>query len=116
MFCITIALDHNPTVWALLFKDENAAALAFANLSNSITNNIVDDFGQSVFIPSGKIAGMMIEDLDKSALAHTERQMHIWRLQARTQAAGRNDPVLKTAALTSGPAMFDPVGNGRMHG
>jgi len=55
----------------------------------------------------------MLEDMEKSKLAHIERGLHQARTQAKAQQAATQDPVLKSAAMMRGPAMIDPMGNSR---
>ena len=117
MFCITIALKDNPAVWTLMFQTPEAANKHFELLTaEAALVLIADDFGQTAFVDKSCIAGAMLEDLDKSMLAHVERGLHNARTQAKAQQQAMNDPVLKTAAMTrGGPALFDPQGNGYAH-
>lgn len=116
MHCITIKFNNEPSVWTLLYKGEESAMLAWKILmapAGLPAAMVADDFGQTAFVNFASIAGAMLEDLDKSMLAHIERGLHNARTQAKAQQIATNDPVLKTAAMTrGGPAMFSPQGNG----
>ncbi len=75
---------------------------------------IEDDFGQSVAINRQHLSGFMVEDLEKSKLAHVERALHIQRTQALAQKTAEADPGLKFSMMNRGPAMVSPMGlNGR---
>lgn len=54
----------------------------------------------------------MVEDMDKTKMAHIEMALH----QARTQIAGNKaaeaDPAIRTASMMRGPAVINPMGNG----
>ncbi len=120
MFCITIALKDNPAVWTLMFQSEEVAKTAWQKYATCTTDgqfSITDDFGQTAAVHHSCVAGAMLEDLDKSMLAHVERGLHNARTQAKAQQQAMSDPVLKTAAMTAqrGPAIYDPQGNGIGH-
>ncbi len=118
MFCITLALKDNPVVWTLLYKTEEAATTHFKFYQDCQPDSSIglgDDFGQTCDVKKSCVAGAMLEDLDKSMMAHVERGLHNARTQARAQQLAANDPVLKTAAMSRGPAMFDPTMQNGMH-
>jgi hypothetical protein len=55
----------------------------------------------------------MLEDTNKSALAHVERSLHHARVQVETQKRAQTDPKLR--AGHAGPAVLTPMGaNGGM--
>lgn len=120
MFCITLALKDNPVVWTLLYKTEEAAQNAWNQKGQPPESDSLimsDDFGQTAVIKRACVAGAMLEDLDKSMMAHIERGLHNARTQAKAQQLAASDPILKTAAMTrgGGPAMFDPTMQNGMH-
>ncbi len=118
MFCISIKFKNEPSVWTLMYQSKETAVLAWKLYGDSQELVILeDDFGQTANFNLSSVAGAMLEDLDKSMLAHVERGLHNARTQAKAQQVAMNDPVLKTAAMTAqrGPAIYDPQGNGIGH-
>lgn len=118
MYLLTIVFGPTPTPWALLFQKSETAELAFNGLQDARKIKqgcveICDDFGQKIDLPLASIHGFMLEDMEKSKLAHIERGLHQARTQARAQQMASTDPVLKTAAMGQGPAILSPMGNGR---
>ena len=117
MFLLTIKFKNDPSTWGLMFQTHEDMLRKWANANAGTTYILDDDFGQHVEIPVDSVAGVMLEDTSKSMLAQIERSLHHYRTQAKGNQLAMNDPVLKTAAMTrGGPALFDPQGNGRMHG
>ena len=108
MFSLSIALRDNPVVWTLMFKSKETAEAAYAKLVPS-TDDIQDDFGQTVMIGPSGLSGAILEDLDQSKLAHIERALHTARTNANAQSRAQSDPVLKAAMMTQGPAMISPM-------
>jgi predicted CopG family antitoxin len=118
MYLLTIVFGPSPTPWSLLFEKPEAAEDVFFSLQKSKQEkrdfiDIVDEFGQRTVIDIASIHGFMLEDMEKSKLAHIERGLHQARTQAKAQQAATQDPVLKSAAMMRGPAMIDPMGNSR---
>jgi len=118
MYLLTIVFGPSPTPWSLLFENPELADKAFADLETAtqtekIFISIIDDYGQHASIDVASIHGFMLEDMEKSKLAHIERGLHQARTQAKAQQAATQDPVLKSAAMMRGPAMIDPMGNSR---
>jgi hypothetical protein len=116
MFLLTINFGPADASWALLFKDEEKARGIYDNLMQTSTDHVYlsDDFGQDATIALDSIHGLMLEDLEKSKLAQIERGLHQARVQAKAQQMAGSDPLLKAMAMTRGPAMIDPMGNGRL--
>lgn len=118
MFCITIKFKNEPSSWTLLYNSDEAMRAAWSRSSRETDSGmhyiLADEFGQECSIPTACVAAVMLEDLNKSMLAHVERAIHNARTQAKAQQLALSDPVLKTAAMTRGqsPAMFSPQGNG----
>lgn len=121
MHLLTIIFGPTPTPWALLFHKPELADKAFIDLETAKKENIgtiavTDEFGQRATIDVKSIHGFMLEDMEKSKLAHIERGLHQARTQARANQAAAVDPVLKNAAAMQSPAMLSPMGNGRFPG
>lgn len=115
MYLLTIVFGPVPTPWALLFQKPEAADKTFMDLETAKkekapTVSVADDFGQRATIDTVFIHGFMLEDMEKSKLAHIERGLHQARTQARAQQQAAADPVLKNAAMMQGPAMLNPMG------
>ena len=122
MYLLTVVFGPSPTPWSLLFEKPKLADKAFADLETAKHKalsgidgvvTISDEFGQHASIDVASIHGFMLEDMEKSKLAHIERGLHQARTQAKAQQAATQDPVLKSAAMMRGPAMIDPMGNSR---
>jgi hypothetical protein len=118
MHLLTVIFGPTPTPWAMLFHKEELAQAAFSTIetaqqSKAAYLSITDEFGQRANFTVADIHGFMLEDMEKSKLAHIERGLHQARTQARAQAAAAADPVLKNAAMMQGPPMLSPMGNGR---
>jgi hypothetical protein len=113
MHTVTIAFGAgNPIMWALLFNDKNRAEESFA-AATSIADKVVlvDDFGQQAAFNTQSIHAVMLEDLDKSRLAHCERTLHQARTQAKAQELAESDSILRAArARQAGSPVLMPVG------
>lgn len=118
MFCISIKFKNEPSVWTLLYNSAESMQNAWSKNHLQPHYTLEDDFGQRAQIDAFCVAGIMFEDMDKSMLAHVERGIHNARTQAKAETVAMSDPVLRTAAMAKqrGPAIFNPVGNGGMHG
>jgi len=122
MFCLNIAVGS--TVWALLFNDETKARDSLAwirqkpttthTFTPSIECALEDDFGQTFVAPFNAIHGCMLEDLDKTRLAHIERALHQQLTQLEAQKRWEQHPAHR--AMARGPGViapgFGPMGNG----
>ncbi len=117
MFSLTIVFGPSPTPFTLLFNSEENARKAL-NASTLIETHLIltDDFGQHAEVSRASIHGTMLEDMDKSKLAHIEQGLHRARTQANAQSRAQSDPVLKAAAMMSGAPMLSPMGNGAFRG
>ena len=111
MFIINVALGN--TSWRLLFKDEQRAlgALALFNDEDQIVK-VFDDFGQSLETKMSRVHGVMLEDMDKTKMAHVEMVLHQARAQNLATKMAQSDPALKTNAGMS-PSVISPM-NGFM--
>ena len=115
MFCLNIALGN--ISWRLLFKNDEslkAAELPFLIYAGSPDTWIlaVDDFGQTVRVRQNAIHGVMVEDLDKTKLAHVELVLHQARTQSLATKMAQTDPALKADTMSRSPAILSPMGNG----
>lgn len=69
-----------------------------------------DDFGNDGVVDSVQIGCVLVVDLDANAEADVERALVQARTQAKANIAGRNDPVIRAAAMAGQIAN----GSGRM--
>lgn len=114
----TITIAFGAGMWPLMFKTEEAAQAVWMKI-NDVSNlilDVTDDFGQHCVIKPSAINGAMIEDLALSQLAHAELALHRARTQAKANSMANADPMLRQAAMGSGPAILSPMGNGRFNG
>lgn len=110
MFCLNIALGH--TSWRLLYKTEENALEAVARFNVIDTVKVADDFGQALEAKVASIHGYMLEDMDKTKLAHVEMALHQARTQNLATKTAQTDPGLRTAQAINGPSVLSPMGNG----
>jgi len=118
MHLLTIVFGPACINWSLMFKDPQRADKAFADLevakqSDGTCITIIDDFGQKAVLEVLDIHGWMLEDMEQSKMCHIERGLHQARTQARGQQMAQSDPILKNASAMRGPAVLDPMANGR---
>ena len=112
MFCVTVAVGNIP--WALMFKTEESASEATRHLNLCFEGNdqtivaLADDFGQTLYVGAIALHGWMIEDMDKSKLAHIERALHHARMQQEGQKLAAADATLRQGQ--HGPAIISPMG------
>ncbi len=114
MFSLSIALGN--TSWRLLFKTEEKALAAYELIGNPIIENLIiaDDFGQTATCKVANVHGFLIEDMDKTQLAHVELALYQARGNVRAQNAAQTDPTLKAARFAQSPSMISQMGNGMM--
>lgn len=122
MHSLSIAFGPAGTVWRLLFKTAESAAAVRETVENNAAdkNNdpvtVQDDFGQELTVRFFQVHGMMLEDLDESKLGNIAFALHGAHTQTDLQSAARADPKLRTAAMTQGAPMIQPMpGNGRFN-
>lgn len=115
MYSISICFGPAATVWNLLFKTEESANAAYAELPKG---DVTDDFGQKVCIAFTSIHGLLLEALDASQLGQVERGVHNARSQAKAQERAMSDPVISQSLRRQqqGPAVMAPVPGGRFNG
>lgn len=109
MFALTISFGPQGTMWRLLYKTEETAQRAYAVTERVPNPYLEDDFGQKLHV-HGQVHGIMLEDMEQSKLANIEMALHNARTQAGAQTRAANDPILKSAQMTRGPAMLSPMG------
>lgn len=117
MHSLTIAFGPTGAMWAFLFRTKEAADVAHTAVrtaqgchGENIT--VEDEFGQTATFASHAVHGSVLEDLERTKMAHVERALHQARLQAKAQQMAQGDATLKAAQMMSGPAMLSPGGNG----
>ncbi|MFA5897705.1 MAG: hypothetical protein WC829_01200 [Hyphomicrobium sp.] len=112
MFCLNIALGN--TSWRLLFKTEDRARLVYEVISNPVIENLIldDDFGQQLCAKVAHIHGFMLEDMDKTKLAHVEMALHQARTQILATKMAQSDQGLRTSSMMQGPAVLNPMNGG----
>jgi hypothetical protein len=54
--------------------------------------------------------------MNQSQLANIERQMHHERFIAKIKQQASSDPAIRSAHSQQGPAILNPMGNGRFPG
>ena len=109
MFALNIALGN--TAWRLLYKDEETARGVFKALqhpNHETGSYIQDDFGQEVVLLA--VTGFMLEDMNKTKMAHVEIALHNARTQALATKTAQADPGLRASSMMNGPSMIDPMG------
>lgn len=115
MFIINVALGN--TSWRLLFKEEEKARETFIFINSSPDDfrlRLEDDFGQTFSGYRHNIHGVMLEDMDKTKMAHVEMALHQARTQNLATRMAQHDPALKANSTMGGPSVLNPVGNGFM--
>lgn len=117
MHSLTIAFGPTGAMWAFLFRTKEAADVAHKDVclvqgSPGDVVTVSDEFGQTATFMGDRIHGIVLEDLERTKMAHVERALHQARLQAKAQQMAQGDATLKAAQMMSGPAMLSPGGNG----
>lgn len=120
MFSVSVAFGNQ--AWRLLFRTAEPAEKTFESLTQKKTDHfnlpehieLQDDFGQRATIMRGSIHGVMLEDLDQSKVATVELMLHNTRTQVSAQQRAGSDPAIRSAQMSSGPAIISPIGNGRL--
>jgi len=110
MFIINVALGN--TSWRLLFKDEVGLGKGVTALTSGRPNiEVDDDFGQTLSAKANSIHGFMLEDMDKTKMAHVEMALHQARTQGLATKMAQHDPALKAQSNMS-PNVLNPMGSG----
>jgi hypothetical protein len=119
MHLLTIVFGPAPTLWALLFEKPELADKALLDLvtvkkENSGVIDLADEYGQRAVLEVPEIHGFMLEDMNRSQVANVERQMHHERFIAKVKQQASADPAIRAAHAGQGPAILQPMGNGRL--
>jgi len=101
-----------------MFRQEETARAAASQLTHDPTQafgmtrwiSLVDDFGHELAVESKSISGFILEDMDKTKLAHVERALHQERTQRLVQKTAEADPGLRMSSskLQNGPGILTP--------
>jgi len=115
---LTIVFGPAPTSWGLLFSKPELADKTFIDLEVAKKANagiiaVADEYGQRATLDVPDIHGFMLEDMARSQLANIERQMHHERFVAKIKQQASSDPAIRSAHSQQGPAILNPIGNGR---
>jgi len=94
----------------LLFKEEGKALAAYALVSRTDLENLIieDDFGQTFCGKLNMVSAFLLEDMNKSKLAHVELILHDARTRASATQSAMSDPQLKAATMSRGPSVIQP--------
>lgn len=112
MFMLSVCFGPNGTIWGLAFKTREAADVAAHGLRDEKV--VSDDYGQELCIPKGQMHGILLEDLDQTQIVQEERSLRDLRMRGKIAQRAGADPAIRSAlAMTQGPAMINPMGNGR---
>lgn len=116
MHSLTICFGPSNTVWNLLYKEGEKAALVYNDwlTQGGAVIAATDDFGQTIAFTREQVHGMLLEDLEQSQMAQVERGLHNARTQAKAQTRALADPSLAASMRAQGPAVHSPFPNGRM--
>jgi hypothetical protein len=111
MHCITLIVGSLP--FRFVFQKENTARELVAALEPGVGNDYVllaDDFGQEFYGRRSSINGCILEDMEKSKLAHVEFALHQQRMQNLAQKMASADPGLRS--MSNGPGVVTPFPRG----
>lgn len=113
MFSVTIVFGPTPMPLTLLYRNQLDARRIVDLFGDCMTSgaplHVEDDFGNVGSI-AWPIHACLCVDLDANIEADVERALVQARTQAKANIAGRNDPVIRAAAMAGQIAQ----GNGRM--
>ena len=91
MFSLSICMGS--TVWALRFKTEESATLAYRTLVDGAgAVELKDDYGQTINLLTASISGVLFEDMKKSREAHIEQMLHNSSMQQEAQKRANSRP------------------------
>ena len=125
MFTITVVFGNVSA--ALMYRDRDVAQRSWSALTKNIPIDrypaitsseeltISDEFGRSIYLPTGMLYGAILEDMNSSTEATIEISMHNARTQVKAQKRASSDPELRAAQMGHGPSVLTPMGgmNGR---
>jgi hypothetical protein len=110
MYCITLIVGAVP--FRFVFHKEETAREAVAATRGSPAITLRDDFGQEFFGTPGSVTGFIVEDMEKSKLAHVEFALHQQRMQNLAQKMASADPSLRASSAMNGPGVLTPFQRG----
>ena len=116
MFSLTVVFGNPATPLVLLYHTKEAAEQAYNAPQTGHMATYKDDFDQIASINPASIHGVLLEDMDKSALVKIEQSMHHMRTQIKANNMGKADPAIAAhmRMQQQGPAVLAPGGmNGR---
>ena len=109
MFSLSVIVGA--TTWSLLYQNADAANLAIAAFDSEIEPgkyiSFQDDFGQRATFKFDSMDAWMLEDMDKSKIAHQERMLFAERVRLGAAKVASTDPAFRQPML-NGPAMLSP--------
>lgn len=109
MFSLSIIVGS--TSLALLFADKDKAYAADNTISAAAqgqTFTIDDEFGHKLTLTRSNIHAWLLEDMNRSALAHQERTLHEAKIRANIQKAAQSNPGLREAFRPPSTPMLVP--------
>lgn len=112
MFSLSVVIGSASL--ALLFTSEEKANAAYSNIQSMAIGQpfeIADDFGHRIYMTQ-KPAAAVLEDMNKSALAHQERALHEAKIRANIQKAAQTNPGLREAFRPPTPGILPMMGGG----
>lgn len=116
MHVLNIAIGS--ITWRLMFKDHGNAAIAAEKFQHhpdqSPIIEISDDFGQIFSANRHSIHGILLEDLEANKMAYAELLLQNERARMIALNLAKADPAMRQAVQPQGPAIINPMGNGRM--
>lgn len=95
---------------ALMFSDKEKAQAAYSNIMSMLVGQpweIEDEFGHRIYLTQ-KPALAVLEDLDKSRLAHIERQHFVDTIRADAMKRAQTNPKTREAFRPPSPPMLVP--------
>lgn len=115
MFSLSIFLGNASL--ALLFTNSEKAEAANSQIVAAApgqTFELNDDFGHKLTMLRSSIHGWLLEDMNKSALAHQERALHEAKIKMSIQKAAQTHLGLREAFRPpSALPIVSPMGNGQ---
>lgn len=106
MFSLSVIVGA--TTWSLLYQNEESAIVAIKTFDDTPEYVFLsDDFGQRATLKYKSIDGWMLEDMDKSKIAHQERMLFAERVRLGAAKVASTDPAFRQPML-NGPAMLSP--------
>jgi hypothetical protein len=118
MYNLTIHFGPSAVAWSFLFKNKERADSIFRNVMDAMDKKInlggliADDYGQSAYLATEAISGVLLEDTELGTEARILRGLDQARGQARATKRASTDPELQAAMRGQGPSVITPFTNG----